>query len=181
VRRGWTLVCDDYLEFDPQQEGITIIPGSRDLWLWPDSIAAAFNDGVRLQSVQDGRKKRVQLAGMEPVHPIRLGCVYLLTPPEHTSDARIRIDAAPASEAFYEVVRQAFRLDEADRKLLAHQFGYVKWLVESLPIWRLSYPRDFTIVQAVAGAVNDHLQSSALASFPSHVSPGPQHPPRVMY
>jgi hypothetical protein len=169
VRRGWTLVCDDCLHFDPGEDGINVVPGYGGLRLWPDSIEAAFNDGGFLRSVHDGRKKRVQVAGMDPMHPVKLSRVYLLTRSEETGDTRIRIQAAPAREAFVELVRHAFRLDVGDRKMLARQFRSLQRLVEHVPICRLTYPRDFTHLQAVAGAIADDLRSGAvMAPFASY-------------
>jgi hypothetical protein len=169
VRRAWTLVCDDCLQFQPREDGIGVVPGYGGLRLWPDSIEAAFNDGSFLRSVQDGRKKRVQVAGMDPMHPVRLNRVYLLNRSEETDDTRIRIQAAPAREAFIELVRHAFRLDVGDRKMLARQFRSLQRLVEHVPICRLTYPRDFAHLQAVAGAIADDLRSgTVMAPFASY-------------
>jgi hypothetical protein len=169
VRRGWTLVCDDCLHVDPGEDGINVVPGYGGLRLWPDSIEAAFNDGSRLRTVQDGRKRRVQVAGMDPMHPVKLSRVYLLTRSEETGDTRIRIQVAPAREAFIELVRHAFRLDVGDRKMLARQFRSLQRLVEHVPICRLTYPRDFAHLQAVAGAIADDLRSgTVMAPFASY-------------
>jgi hypothetical protein len=169
VRRGWTLVCDDCLHFDPCEDGINVVPGYGGLRLWPDSIESAFNDGSFLRSVHDGRKKRVQVAGMDPMHPVKLSRVYLLTRSQETGDTRIRIQAAPAREAFIELVRHAFRLDVGDRKMLTRQFRSLQRLVEHVPICRLTYPRDFAHLQAVAGAIADDLRSGTMmAPFASY-------------
>ncbi len=170
VRRGWSLVCDDYLQFGLSQDEITIVSGHGNLRLWPDSIAAAFNDGRPLQSVQDCRKKRVQVTGMDPIYPVRLSRVYLLTSPEKTLDTRIEIDAAPAGEALVELVRHAFCLDVCDRQMLERQFSRLQRLVEYVPICRLTYPRDFAHLQAVAVAITDDLRSGAKANM--HARPG---------
>ena len=162
------LVCDDLLEFDSERETIHIVPGCGDIQLWPDSIEAAFNDGGVLRSVQDGRKRRVQVAGMDSVQPVELNCVYLLTRPQHESDMRIRIEEVPASEAFVHLVRNAVRLESADRHWSLHQLRHLQRLVETVSICRLIYPRDFGYLQAVAGAISDNLRSGTLAPFASH-------------
>ena len=159
VRRGWSLVCDDYLQFSLSQDEITIVSGFGGLRLWPDSIAAAFNDGSQLQSMQDGGKKRVQVTGLDPIYPVRLSRIYLLTPPGKTVDTRIKIDDAPAGEALVELVRHAFSLDVCDQQILQRQFRSLQRLVECVPICRLTYPRDLSHLQAVAGAITDDLRS----------------------
>lgn len=162
VHRGWTLVCDDCLHFDPREDGIIVVPGDGNLQLWPDSIEAAFNDGSRLRSVQDGRKKRVQVSDMEPVHPVSLSRAYLLTRPDHSEDTRIRIDVAPDREALMELVRYAVRLDIGDRQLLLRRFRHLQRVVECVPICRLTYPRNLAHLQVVAAAIADDLRSGTV-------------------
>jgi hypothetical protein len=163
VRRGWSLVCDDYLQFGLCEDEITIVSGHGSLRLWPDSIAAAFNDGNQLQSLQDGRKKRVQVTGLDPIYPVRLSRIYLLTPSGKTVDTRIKIGAAPSSQALVELVRHAFSLDVCDRQMLERQFCRLQRLVECVPICRLTYPRNLSYLQAVASAIIDDLRTGGVA------------------
>lgn len=163
VRRGWSLVCDDFLQFDLCQDEIHIVSGYGSLRLWPDSIAAAFNDGSQLQSLQDGRKKRVQVTGLDPIYPVRLSRIYLLTPPGKTVDTQIKIDAAPAGQALVELVRHAFSPDVCNHQMLKRQFRRLQRLVQCVPICRLTYPRNLSHLQAVAGAITDDLRTGCVA------------------
>jgi hypothetical protein len=162
VRRGWQLVCDDCLHFDVGKEGVTVVPGYGGLRLWPDSIEAAFNNGSLLRTVQDRRKRRVQVSGMSPTLPVRLRRMYVVTGTQASDDTRIRIDAVSPRDAFIELVRHAFRLDVGDRTMLARQFRSLQRLVESVSICRLIYPRNFDHLQPVAGVISDDLKNGAV-------------------
>jgi hypothetical protein len=163
VRRGWQLVCDDCLHFDVAADGVTIVPGYGGLRLWPDSIEAAFNNGSLLRTVQDRRKKRVEVAGMSSIGPVTLRRMYLVTGTQE-SDTRIRIEAVSPRDAFIELVRHAFRLDIGDRTMLARQFRSLQRLVERVSICRLIYPRNFDHLQLVAAAIADDLKNGASRS-----------------
>jgi hypothetical protein len=161
VRRGWQLVCDDCLHFDVVADGVTVVPGYAGLRLWPDSIEAAFNNGSLLRTVQDRRKKRVEVAGMSSMCPVTLRRVYLVSGPLESDDTRIRIEAVSPRDAFIELVRHAFRLDIGDRTMLARQFQRLQRLVERVSICRLIYPRNFDHLQLVAAAIADDLKNGA--------------------
>jgi hypothetical protein len=162
VRRGWQLVCDDCLHFDVGADGVTVVPGYGALRLWPDSIEAAFNNGSLLQTVQDRRKKRVEIAGMKSTYPVTLRRVYLLTGIQDPDDTRIRIESVPRRDAFIQLVRHAFRLDTGDRTMLARQFRSLQRLVKRVSICRLIYPRNFDHLQLLAAAIADDLKNGTV-------------------
>jgi hypothetical protein len=161
VRRGWQLVCDDCLHFDVDDDAVTVVPGYGGLRLWPDSIEAAFNDGSLLRTMQDRRKKSVQVAGMTPISPVRLTRMYLVTETQRTNDSRIRIEAVSPTDALMDLVRHAICLDIGDGTMLARRFRNLQQLVECVPVCRLIYRRDFEQLQAVAGAIADDLRSGS--------------------
>ena len=112
-------------------------------------------------------KKRVQVAGWTRCLPEAQPGVPIDQVRGNGRQAD-RIQAAPAREAFIELVRHAFRLDVHDRKMLSRQFRSLQRLVEHVPICRLTYPRDFTHLHAVAGAIADDLRSgTVMAPFAS--------------
>jgi hypothetical protein len=48
--------------------------------------------------------------------------------------------------------------------MLERQFSRLQRLVECVPICRLTYPRDFSHLEAVAGAITDDLRSGGKAN-----------------
>jgi len=164
IQQGFPQLTDDCLflkERGGQFFGLPSYPGLR---LWPDVISALFGHEIELSQVTHyTEKKRLALdnAGL-PFCPdlVPLRRAYVLAPPEEVGD-RSSITMTPLfpRDALMELVKHAYRLDIADRQALGQEFEILARVAALLPLYRLSFPRDFSLLPAVRDAILADLKT----------------------
>ena len=90
--------------------------------------------------------------------PVPVTGLYVLAPPaEATNTCAVHIRPLTPQEAFLELVRCSFRLDVADRDSNRRAFEQMSEAVSALKLYRLSFPRDLSLLPAVRAAILEHL------------------------
>jgi hypothetical protein len=162
AKQGFPLLTDDCLlleEDDGQLFGHPSYPGLR---LRPDTIAALFGqEPARCQVAHYTEKKRLRLDnGRLPfcADPILLRRIYVLAPSEETNDPQvISLAPLPPRDTFMELVKHTYRLDITDRASLGDEFEGLGRVAASLPICRLAFPWDLSLLSAVRDAILEDL------------------------
>jgi hypothetical protein len=157
--RGLTVLTDDCLSIGKDGDDVLCVPSYAGVRLWPESVSALFEEEPELQHLAHYTDKKrfvfeQEMAGGR--HVLKAG--YVLTrPDEDPSDNAIKITPLSPSEALLEAVKHTFQLDVTDRVRLGQAFRRYEWLAQSVPFFRLSYPREHALLPAVNDAVLDHM------------------------
>lgn len=157
---GYQLLTDDGLLIEAEDTCIKAIPGYRGLRLLPQSIKALFKEtpgGKPMASYSD--KNRVRLSASSQVGPVKLAALFVLNKSDLDGDVNT-INLSPLSkrDACMELVRNSFQLDVSDQKEAVKLFAEASVVAEQLPVFALSYPRDFSRLPAVHEAILQQCQ-----------------------
>ncbi len=165
-RMGLPLVTDDCLLLDEEDEqvmGVGSYPGLR---LWSDSLEALDEqEGAHAYVSHYSSKRRLGLdkADIEFYdQPLPVGHIYVLVDPQHTdADGPVSIQPMTAREGVVSLLEYSFRLDITDRERNAREFETLSRLAERLPLFRLSYPRQYEMLPLVRGTILAHVDQLA--------------------
>lgn len=160
--RGLTVLTDDCLLVE-EQEGVSMtVPSYPGLRLWPETVAALFEQKPVLQPLAHYTdKKRLLFDQAWIKSPLPLKAIYVLSRPErqqHTTG--VSISPLGTSEALLETVKHTFQLDVTHRQKLGQAFRQYERLVRSVPFFRLDFPHDLGLLPAVNQAILNHLDFS---------------------
>jgi hypothetical protein len=157
---GYPVLSDDCLVLGEDGEAILATPAYPGLRLWGDALAALGGARAPSRPVAHYTSKRRLRARerrtprLAARHP--LARVYALAPPaagERGAPAAPRLERLSRREGLVELIAAAFRLDIADRGMLARQFGFLARVASRVPVRRLRVPRDFAGLPAVRAAI----------------------------
>lgn len=167
-RDGAALVADDCLVVRTDGNDVVALPSYPSGRLREDSADTLFGESAVTFSEAASGKRRVTLIGASG--PVRLGGIVLLDRQascEGPISHRLR-----ASEALWALAGHSFLAAGAPasdvvaaRVTLTFAMASMRWLAESVPVVRLTYPSDLTTLPSV----RDHIRATAL--FPSTSSP----------
>ncbi len=163
---GYPVLSDDCLVLGEDGGAILATPAYPGLRLWGDALAAlggarapsrpvAHYTSKRRLRTREGRTPR--LAARYPV-----ARVYALAPPaveKRGEPAAPRIERLSRREGLMELIAAAFRLDIADRGMLARQFDFLARVASRVPVRRLRIPHDFAVLPAVRASILADLGS----------------------
>lgn len=157
-RQGFPMLTDDCLLLEEKRGQLFGIPSYPALRLWPESVSALTASEAKLTEVAHYTEKK--WLGLNSgwltcsSEPIPLRQVYLLSSPEEVGETR-RISIVPLSpqEALVALVKHAFRLNITDRARLRAEFEHLSRVAASLIVYRLTFPRDFSLLPAVREAI----------------------------
>jgi hypothetical protein len=71
------------------------------------------------------------------------------------------ITSLSPKEAFAELIGNVFRLGIAGREKLEVEFRLLTSMVETVPLWRLQFPRRLSALPRTREAVLEHLEARA--------------------
>ncbi len=155
----YPLVSDDCLALREKNGKILGIPGYPGLRLWKDSYKGLFGNNCKSRPVAHYTTKRqVDIEANGPMFcnsPKPLVQIYDVV---MNGKSRIKIEPLSPREGFISLVKAAFRLDITDKKMLQRQFDFLQKVVSSVPIRRLSFPRDFSLLPAVQETIVNDLK-----------------------
>jgi hypothetical protein len=148
-QQGAQLLSDDVTTIDMNQNRLVVIPGYPQLKLWPNSARALGLDPEGLPKLHDGTDKRVWRTGFEFCsEPLPLGRVYVL------SDGPVlQVTDLEPQAALVELVRHSARVRELHPDHAPRHLRQCAALVNSVPVSRLTAPRAYSALSAVARVV----------------------------
>jgi hypothetical protein len=153
ARAGFPLLGDDGIVLRPRDsetfEAVATYPGLR---LLPDPLALLFDSRAGAAPVAhytskrrlDPGRARLTLAAA----PQPLIALYLLEPGQE-----VRIDPMPTRDAFLALLRASFQLHLDDEQRARGVFDRLGALLDTVPVRRLAYPRQFARLSDVRDAV----------------------------
>jgi len=150
---GHELLTDDLLLLKPGSRGLEAYPGPARIKLFP-RVARRFlpkRDGIPMNLFT---QKKVIPFDQSRACPLPLRAIYCIAPPrENRCTRKIEITPLSAREAFVLLVKHTFNYVLVDPSRLQRQVRETARLVKSIPIQKLSYPRDLDQLPAVREAI----------------------------
>jgi hypothetical protein len=152
------VLTDDCLLINEQDGEVMAAPSYPGLRLWPETVAALFEQEPVLQPLAHYTDKKRLLFDQEHLDSsLPLSTIYVLTHADNQEITSVTITPLAASEAFLETVKHTFQLDITDREKLGQAFRKYEWLAKSVPFFRLAFPREHTFLPTVNLAILNHL------------------------
>lgn len=164
---GYRLLTDDGLLI--QEEGgcikaLSCYPGLR---LWPESVAVLFGESVNMKAMASySPKNRVGLPRNNNNNQLELAALFVLRNPALGDEAvAVRVSPLSQRDACMELVRNSFQLDVSNHKKLTGLFAAASNVAERLPVFLLSYPRNFSFLPDVHEAIIQQFRDSAPGAY----------------
>jgi hypothetical protein len=161
---GFRLLTDDCLLLKAAPDGVVCIPNYYGLRLYQDSADAVLGiemaTGAAVAHYTDKRRHLYRTgSSQQQAGWTRLAAIFLLNHPEQSTDSgMVRIEPIKGAEEMTAIIRQMFVLDPTDSALTIKQFKLAASLVTSnLPIFRLSYAREYSVLPEVRQSVINSL------------------------
>jgi hypothetical protein len=153
---GWRSGADDAARIVLQGDVVLARPSYGGLRLWPDSSdALGYAGGAPVAAYSDKRRFRAQ----GPVRDVPLRAVYVLRP---AAPAPASLRRLSKRDALIALVSNAYVLDIEDREWARAQLETLSTVVERLPVWELSVPHRFEMLNGVRGLVEQQMATEAL-------------------
>ena len=159
---GYPALTDDCLLLERQNGQIFGIPSYPGLRLWSDAFSSLSDADAALSPVAHyTRKQRLvsNNSGLPFCHdPHPLCQVYLLPSPEEMENtSTITIIPLLARDAFITLVKYSFHLDITDKKRTREEFEYLGQVANSVPCYKLNFPRDLSRLPEVREAILENI------------------------
>jgi hypothetical protein len=159
-RLGHAVLSDDCVQIDLAHGQVGAIPTYPSLRLNADSLDTLFPGVAETTPVASySEKRRVRM----PPPPnagsaVPVDALYLLGDPDQAGNS-VRITALRPIETCMALIKHSFRLDLGDRAATTEQLQRCSVIARSMPAFRLDYPRDYALHEALTGAISEHLAS----------------------
>lgn len=149
---GHQVLADDCLLLQQKGESVLAISAYSSLRLWPDSLAALAGEAsLQNEPVSEmahySRKKQLLFNTADEsasASPVELSALFLLHEPGAGLPGEdVLITAASGSAALMGLIEASFALDVVDRNSIQRNFETVGQLANYLPVFGLSYQRDY--------------------------------------
>jgi len=153
---GNRMLTDDLLVLEPSSEGVMVQPGIARIKLAPETVQAVLPGVGRGRINVLTNKLELPLAsGTFCGEPTELRRIYVL---RRTESDRITIRALSSKAAVMALIRHTFNVRVVRPERLKMQFEHALWVLDSVPMRTLSYPRDIERLADVRAAVARDLE-----------------------
>ena len=152
---GYQVLTDDGLIVTAGESCSFALPVYPGLRLWPQSVAALFEEPVPDAKVSCySEKQRIKLPRQVGPSSAKLSALYILSS-VNSDDAAggIGFKRLSPRDACIELIRYSFQLDVSNIRHSAVLMASASAITQQLPVFTLAYPRDFSILPAVHEAV----------------------------
>ncbi len=146
VATGALLFTDDCAVIHAPDGALIVEPSYPSARLWPPSVEALFagQDAPRVSQRSDKRRLELRAA----TQAARLGAIFQLVPGDTVGSVRLGAEAIVR-----ELPRHVYRLSADDPRSLAAEFGLVTAIAREIPVFILTYPRQFDALPRVLDEV----------------------------
>ena len=161
IEDGLGLLTDDCVLLQSSEDGFSAQAAYAGLRLWPDSFAGLKPDEQpEPESHEGGWKRRLDIESMAG-GPYKVRGIFILdSPTEGSPGGGVAVHPIEGADALMELLQHGFMLDPGDRDTIERQFLATGDVVEALPLYRLSYPRDFSRLPQVRQIIASTLEDS---------------------
>ena len=154
-RGGWVLLGDDTISVSMEMRDPVAQALFPRLRLKPDSASAVCGNDEKGVGVDSFGKHVFHLREVHDPKP--LDAIFVLAEQEKT----VSVESLRPSDAVAAIIANCFANDPDDIKEASRRFGLAADLASHVPVFRLSYPRDYGIIPRVAAAIDETLEDLA--------------------
>lgn len=156
---GHGLLGDDALIVETQDSAPTARAVYPSLRLLPDLIDQLYGEDAQTQMMaQYSAKRKVTVEGLNTAAPLAM--MVILEPP----GPEIAFRRLSIAEACMAIISNSFALDPTDRRWIVANMRYATELAKQVPVFALTYPRDFDLLPDVHALILDTLNTIGDAS-----------------
>jgi hypothetical protein len=150
--RGYSLLTDDVLVLEFNDENVLAHPSLARIKLTPQSADAVFQQrrSVLMNSLASKMIFPLEASQHMP-DPVRLHAIYVL--PEMPSDSQVEIRRLFGRASFLPLVTNTFNNSVITPRRLKQQFAFASRLASSVPVKQLSYPKGLDLLPKIVGAI----------------------------
>lgn len=155
-KRGAALITDDILPVYFEPAGVKTVAGYAQLRLWTDSLDTLGVEAAKLKKVNEFVEKRFYpITQNLDSALIDLKALYVI----YEGD-EIGIERMNLAEAFIEIVRNSYlsRYIDATERTADH-FKNCEKLIKTLPVFKLTRPKNYEVLPQVAEMIEEHACS----------------------
>lgn len=157
-RSGIPIFCDDGLVLTVENDCPVAFATYTGLRLWPKSVGSLFSRPPELAPMAHySSKQRVLFSGKNRPSHLPLECLYILTDDETDT---VTLTPLSKREACMEIIRHSFQFDVSSQKQLSSLLGISSEISTLLPVFTISYPREFNCLPLVQAHILSHLEQS---------------------
>lgn len=154
-RMGMAVITDDAVLVHGPGVEAEVAPSYPGLRLWRDALSEELERAPRVNGYSD--KRRIRGSSVpECATRTKLHSLYLIG----AEDSALTIRPVSRMEAMMELAKCQFVLDSTDPARLKCQFGHAASLANAIPAYRLSYPRNLSMLESVARGVLAHHRAA---------------------
>ncbi|HYF50025.1 MAG TPA: hypothetical protein VEJ63_11495 [Planctomycetota bacterium] len=151
IRAGAKLVCDDSLVLIRRRGVFEAVPSYPDIRLWPDTASLLSGH----HGVVAHYSRKVRIARRTSDRPVRLRCLFLLG----RSVREISLTRLAPQAALKALLPNVFRLMPYNGVYMRGEFLRLTKLIQSVPVYELTFPRHLKALPEVRKSVLQALAS----------------------
>jgi hypothetical protein len=155
---GYPLLTDDAVLVKFEVDYLKILPCYRGLRLSPQAINILYKElpsYVAMASYSE--KNRIKLQKNYDATPVELAALFIINDSDLDEvNSSVKISPLSQRDACMEIVRNAFQLDLSNHYQVKDLFAAASEVAERLPVYSISYPRDFSRLPAVQKEILQH-------------------------
>src|SRR3954452_16633668 len=158
---GHRFLTDDSLVLEQRDGHYLVQPSHPSVRLWEDSEERLFSGSATTTQPLDYTSKLRVPAGSQVPHcdqPRRLISAYFLG--DGYCAEGITLERLTEAETLIEWAKNSFLLDVEDRSLIGAHFDRLAVLANTLPCYRLDYPRRYEDLSRIRDALQSHAGTS---------------------
>ncbi|MGA8172281.1 MAG: hypothetical protein WB816_15810 [Methylocystis sp.] len=159
IDRGGVLVTDDMLRVTFEDEAAFAQCGPYRIKLFKEPADRYLAKGVHMGSWNPFGEKSIlkPTSSSDGRHPRRLSALYRLDAPSAPLELdRSTLEQLSGAELFKTILASSMNTRLQSPQRLQRQFLFAERLARVLPVYRLTYPRDFDVIDRVADCILDH-------------------------
>jgi hypothetical protein len=155
---GWRIFSDDMTILDDSGV-VNALGGTAGVSLWKQAVAGLNIPSDHLVPMAGYDGKYAYRPRQESPLPLPLSAILLLSEP--TDDPAIRFDRLTGPEVLVTLCSQLVPFNRGDVVENGDLMRRVGQVAAGVPVFALSYPRDFATLPAIANAVAAHLKGQS--------------------
>ncbi len=163
-RAGYALLSDDAVVLGKRDDYQTALATYPSLRLWPSSLESVADPAAQVAPMAHYSAKRRLLLDSEDrieVGDVRIGGLFVINIADVGIDSPVTATRLPERDATIELVKAGFRLDPTDPVVAARDMQRAAEVAKAVPAWRLTYPRDFSVLGHVRDAILAKMNEGA--------------------
>jgi hypothetical protein len=153
---GAGLLSDDGLVLERRACAVHARATYPSLRLWPPAVEGVFAAppvGAPMAHYSTKRRLIVPETSAPATEPKRIGVMFALGRPDGRNDDRVQVERLHPRDACIALLKNSFQLDVSDVVRAGRLFTELSVIAEMVPMYSLTYPRDFSRLPEVHAAI----------------------------